>query len=400
MEFERATFGEDRFECLDTESVKGRGTVKKYRMFFDDFFEYVPNFGAYAFYHAFCAFDVMRVAVVDEFFHNERFEELDSHFFRKTALVEFEFRTYDDNGTTGVVDTFTEEVLTETTLFPFEHIAEGFERTVARARYRATAAAVVDEGIDCFLEHTFFVADDDVRCAKVEKAFQTVVTVDDAAIEVVEVACCEAAAVELYHRTEFRRDDRDDVEDHPGRFVAGFAECFYDFKATDGAYFALSADFFEFFAKFLVEFFKVKFFEELFDSFGTHAYFEGVAVFITIFAVFVLGEELFAHERRFARVEYDVGCEVEYFFECARGYIEDEAHAARDSFEVPDVRYRCGKFDMTHTVTTYFGARYFNAAAVADDAFVTDSFVLTAMTFPVTRWAEDAFTEQAVFFRF
>ena len=53
---------------------------------------------------------------LDELFHNERFEKLDRHFLGKSALIKLEFGTYDDNRTTGIVYTFTEKVLTETTL--------------------------------------------------------------------------------------------------------------------------------------------------------------------------------------------------------------------------------------------------------------------------------------------
>ena len=40
--------------------------------------------------------------------------------------MEFQFRAYDDNGTAGVVNTLTQEVLTETALLTFQHIGKGF----------------------------------------------------------------------------------------------------------------------------------------------------------------------------------------------------------------------------------------------------------------------------------
>lgn len=66
----------------------------------------------------------MAKVALDELVHNEGLEEFKSHFLWQTALIEFEFRTYDDNRTTGVVYTFTEKVLTETTLFTAEHTGE------------------------------------------------------------------------------------------------------------------------------------------------------------------------------------------------------------------------------------------------------------------------------------
>ena len=112
---------------------------------------------------------------------------------------------------------------------------QGFERAVARAGHRAAAAAVVDQGVHRFLQHALFVADDDVRRAQLEQPLQAVVAVDDAAVEVVEVAGGEAAAVQLHHRAQIRRDDRDDVQDHPFGLVAALAERLDDFQALDGA---------------------------------------------------------------------------------------------------------------------------------------------------------------------
>ncbi len=55
----------------------------------------------------------------NQFFYNEWFEKLKSHFLWQTALINLKFRTNDDNGTAGIVNTFTQQVLTETTLFTF-----------------------------------------------------------------------------------------------------------------------------------------------------------------------------------------------------------------------------------------------------------------------------------------
>ena len=54
---------------------------------------------------------------------------------------------------------------------------------------------------------------------EVEQPLQPVVAVDDPAVEVVEVGRGEAAAVELHHRAQLRRDHRHDVEDHRPRVV-------------------------------------------------------------------------------------------------------------------------------------------------------------------------------------
>ena len=124
----------------------------------------------------------MRGTVLYQFLHNEGFEQFDGHLLRKTALINLQLRTYDDNGTSGIVNTLTQQVLTETSLLTFQHIGKGFQCTVSRTGDRSAAASVVDEGIDCLLQHTLLVADDDIRSAKLKQAGKTVVTVDDSSV--------------------------------------------------------------------------------------------------------------------------------------------------------------------------------------------------------------------------
>ena len=89
---------------------------------------------------------------------------------------------------------------------------------------RPAAAAVVDQRVARLLEHPLLVADDDLRGAQLEQSLEPVVAVDDAAVQVVEVGGREAAAVELDHRAQVRRDDRQDGQDHPVRARARTAE--------------------------------------------------------------------------------------------------------------------------------------------------------------------------------
>ena len=69
---------------------------------------------------------------------------------------------------------------------------------------------------------------------QVEQPLETVVAVDDATVEVVEVAGREASAVELHHGAKLRRDDRDHVEHHPLGTVAAAQEGRDDLEALDG----------------------------------------------------------------------------------------------------------------------------------------------------------------------
>ena len=57
-------------------------------MVFDNDFECVPNFGAYAFDALFRVLDIGGLTGLDKTFHDKRLEKLKSHFFRQTALID------------------------------------------------------------------------------------------------------------------------------------------------------------------------------------------------------------------------------------------------------------------------------------------------------------------------
>ena len=71
---------------------------------------------------------------------------------------------------------------------PFERVGERLQRPVVRALQDAAAAAVVEQRVDRLLQHALLVAHDDLGRAELEQLLQPVVAVDDAAIEIVQVA--------------------------------------------------------------------------------------------------------------------------------------------------------------------------------------------------------------------
>ena len=165
MKLDSLTFYKNRFKCLNTKSVQCRGTVQHNRMLFDYFFQNIPYFRLKSFYHLLSIFNIVCCSVLNQFFHNKWFEQLDCHFFRQTTLVDLKFRSYNDNGTSGIVNTLTKQVLTETSGLTFQHIGKRFQCTVTRSCYRTSTAAIVNQGIYSFLKHSLFISNNNVRCA-------------------------------------------------------------------------------------------------------------------------------------------------------------------------------------------------------------------------------------------
>ncbi len=107
--------------------------------------------------------------------------------------------------------------------------------------------------------------------AELEQSLEPVVAVDDAAIEVVEVGGREAAAVELDHRPEVRRDHRQDGQDHPVGPRAGATERLDEAEPLDRLLAALAGARPDLDVEAPGELLEVHPADDLADRFGAHA---------------------------------------------------------------------------------------------------------------------------------
>ena len=213
-----------RLESLDAEAVQRGCAVQQHGMLGDDLFENVPHDRARTLDHALGALDVLRVVEINQALHHERLEQLECHLLGQTALVQLELRADDDDRTARVVDALAEQVLAEAALLALEHVGQRLECTVARAGHRTTTTTVVEQCVDGLLEHALLVVDDDLRRTEIKQALEAVIAVDHATVEIVQVRGREAATIELNHRAQIRRDNRDCVEHHAGGRIGGVHE--------------------------------------------------------------------------------------------------------------------------------------------------------------------------------
>src|SRR5580698_2416738 len=237
---------------------------------------------------------------------------------------------------------------------------------------------------------------------EVHELLEAVVAVDDAAIEIVQIRRSEAAAVQRNEWAQLRRNDRDHVEDHPLRLVAGLAEGFDDLEAL-GILEALLERGFDLHALAELDSQLVDddTLEQLLDRFGAHHAFEASgAILLVEFteAVLVL-DDLALAGGRVAWIDDNVALKIEHAFKIAQRDVEQVADARRQALEEPDVRAGRGQLDVAEALTANLRQRDFNAALVADDAAVLHALVLAAETLPVSDRAEDAGAEQAIALR-
>ncbi len=400
VQLDRLAFDQHGFECLDAETVKRRRAVQQDRVFADDFIQDVPDFLAFLLDPLLRLLQGHRETLGVEPGVDERLEQFERHLLGQAALVQLEFGAGHDDRTARIVDALAEQVLAEAALLALEHVGQRLERTLVRAGDHPAAAAIVEQRIDRFLQHALFVAHDDVGRAQFHQALEAVVAVDDAAIEVVEIRRREAAAVERHQRAQFGRDDRYDFEDHPFGAVARFDEAFDDLQTLDDlGRLELGLGGREVFEQVFLFLFEIEIHQHGLDRFGADVGGEGVfAILVLRLEQFIFGEELELLERGQAGLGDDVAFEIQHALELLELHVEQQADARRQRLEEPDVRYRCGQFDMAHAFAADLGHGHFDAALLADDALVLHALVLAAQAFVVLHGTEDAGTEQAVTF--
>ena len=99
MKLDGLTFDQNRLECLNAEAVQGRRTVEHNRMLADDILENVPDFRLKTLHHLLRVLDIMADSSGNQLLHHKRLKQLDRHLLGKTALIDLQLRSHDDNRT-------------------------------------------------------------------------------------------------------------------------------------------------------------------------------------------------------------------------------------------------------------------------------------------------------------
>src|ERR1041385_6962137 len=180
-------FHQHRLERLDAQTMERGRAVQENRVIADDLFEDLVDLRRFALDDLLRALDRFGDALLHQLVDDERLEELERHQLGQTALMQLELGTDDDDRPARVVDALAEQVLTEPALLALEHVGQRLERTLAATADRLGATAVVEERVDRFLEHALLVPENDFRRAMRDELLETVVAVDDATIQIVQV---------------------------------------------------------------------------------------------------------------------------------------------------------------------------------------------------------------------
>jgi len=400
VQLDRLAFDQHRLERLDAQAVQRRCAVQHHGMFADDFFQQIPHDRFFVFHHLLGSLDRGRQPQHFETVKNEGLEQFQRHLLGQTALMQLQRRAHHDDGAAGVVDALAKQVLAEAAAFALDHVGQRFQRALVGAGHRLAATAVVEQRIDRFLQHAFFIAHDDFGRLQFKQPFEPVVAVDNAAVEVVEVGGRETAAVQRHQRTQFGRQHRQHFEDHPLGLDAGLLETFEDLQPLGQLLqLGVGTGFIDFRMQAFHGGMQIERAQQFAHGFRTHQRLEFIAVFFQLGEVVFLGQQLAAIERRHAGLDHHEAFKIEHALDVAQRHVEHHAETAGQRLQEPDVGDRRCQLDVAHALAAHLGQRDFDAALFADHATVLQALVLAAQAFVVLDRTENLGAEQAIALR-
>src|SRR5216110_2200801 len=410
MDPDRLAFHQHRLERLDAQAVQRGRAVQEHRVVLDDLFQDLIHLRRLLFDDLFRPLDRLGDPLLHQLVDDEGLEQLDRHRLGEPALVQPQLRAHDDHRPARVVHALAEQVLTEPALLALEHVGQRLQGPLAAPADRLGAAAVVEQRVHRLLQHALFVPEDDLRRPVQDQLLQPVVAVDDAAVQVVQIARREPPPVQRHERPQVGRDDRDHVQDHPARVVptlagvAGVPERVDDLQTLELLLLAVLARLArDRLAQLVRQLVDVEPFEQRPHRGRADVGLEGAVAFGLRLGPeleeAILVEQLLVLHLLLARLDHHVIRVVDHALEVAQGHVEQVAHGRRQRLEEPDVRHRHRELDVAHTLAAHLGQRDLDATAVADDAAVADALVLAAVALPVLYRAENALAEQPVALR-
>ena len=416
------TFNQLGLECLDTQPMQRRSTVEEYRMSFQYVLQNLPHHRLFAVHNTLGRFYGLHKATLEHLADDKRLEQLACHILGKSTFVHFQLGTNHDNRTTGIVDTLTQQVLTETALLSFQRITEGLQGTVRVSLHAAYLTAIVEQRVHRLLQHTLLVAHYNFRSFDLQQLLKTVVADDNTSVELVDVRSGKAAAIQWHQRSQIGRNYGNYLDDHPFRTIVEttglhlllrLTERLNHIKSFQSLLFALVGRFLvSLVAKVIRHLVEVKFAQQRVQCFCSHSNYQLVGIVVRqlvvtfgkgllYYFIIFIGKQVttfqwFTIECCLSGLYHYITLIIDYLLQLLARNIKKCTYLVGQRAEKPDVGYRNRQFNMAHTLTADFLLGNLHSAAVTDYSFVTDALVLATMTFPIASGTEYALAEQSV----
>ncbi len=93
--------------------------------------------------------------------------------------------------------------------------------------------------------------------------------------------------------------------------------------------------------------------QKLLDGLSSHSYTERASPSLSCLLIFLLGQYLLILQVRLPSVQNDIRRKIQHLLQRSRRQIQNQSHTAGNSFKIPDMRYRRGKGNMSHTLAAH-----------------------------------------------
>ena len=124
MQLNRLAFHQNRLKRLNPQPVQRGCAVQHHGMLLDYLLQHIPYLRIQPLHQLFGVLYILGNPPCHKLLHHKGLKKLDSHFLRETALINFQLRPHHDNGTSGIIHTFSQQVLAEASRLTLEHIGQ------------------------------------------------------------------------------------------------------------------------------------------------------------------------------------------------------------------------------------------------------------------------------------
>src|SRR3972149_1745631 len=139
-----------------------------------------------------------------------------------------------DDGTAGVINPLSKQVLAEPSLLAGEKIGKRPKSLLAPPNFSSPRLRRINQRVDRFLQHPLFVTHNNLGSSQLKQLAQTIVAVDHRPIEIVQVARGKTTSLQLNHWPQVRRNHRQNRQDEPSRLNFRVFEALHNPQSPPG----------------------------------------------------------------------------------------------------------------------------------------------------------------------
>ena len=273
------------------------------------------------------------------------------------------------------------------------------------------------------MKHALLITQNHIWSLYLNQSFETVITDNNAAVEIIEVRSSETTTIQWYQRTQLRRSNRHSLKNHPLRTVLTLAgtESLYYLQTLECLLTTLNRSRFICSSTQLIrQLIQIDGGQKVIDSLSTHLHYNFIRICILQQIILFWDQISYLQVLVFIQkhtilnrntilitcvlLTYLSSCQNTSLYNQVFLIIDDRiqflsrnteqcSHFGRQRAQIPYVCYWNNKLNVSHTLTTHFLLSNLYTTTLAHDTFITDTLVFTTMALVILGRTEDALAE-------